>query len=758
MSVRARSTLFLLAALLCTACSSQEERLTPTWAFVHEGAAPIAIELPAKVDGRLSASDHTYWLRTTVDVPPHERGSQLAFVLPHLWATATLRADGQLVASDDHPSHGAYRFCGPHVFWFTADLADRPRLALELEISNTWTQSGWLDTVPYLTSAPEGGARADGLRAITHYGNLIAAGSIFTITFAYGVLFLLDRRRSSHGWFAVQGGMAIPYCFFNAGTTQAVFGRFDVQVTMIALTIAIYASVRFTFSQFNLGRPSRLWEALVLLALLVAAAFPGPFASTYALAPVATSIITVGILYQVTVVGRLAKGTGAPQNARFVLAAWLFMAFAAAPDLAAWIGFGNALGGARAGCLGIAAFGLLQSIALSRDFISSVHESERLTHRLQSQVVDLAEQKASVTHLNEELRRQVLARSEQLSDALTRLAGAQGEPVVLREGDVLEERYQIVRAIGAGGMGVVYEGRREGDGARLAIKVLTGSVGIRELARFAREGKLAAAVSHPNVVRIYDTVVSKKGFLFLVLEYVDGAPLNRHRVRFGDVAWGLRVLESIAQGLAAIHAQGIVHRDLKPANVLVREDSNGLPSEVKIADFGISNVAVTAPSSANMPVSVGVPLARDAEVSSTPSSNLSDSTAPTADAVLAARALASTRPASIPPLTQAGSFLGTPVYMAPEVVRNPRDARTSADIYALGVIAFEILRGYRPFSDVDAFARAMGLVDVKIPSFAEHGIGQPLVGLLDATLDVDANARPTAQELVHALNASHENV
>ncbi len=116
-----------------------------------------------------------------------------------------------------------------------------------------------------------------------------------------------------------------------------------------------------------------------------------------------------------------------------------------------------------------------------------------------------------------------------LSDALTRLASAQGEPVVLKEGELIEERYRVVRAVGAGGMGVVYDVRRVHDDARFALKVLSGSMGFRELARFAREGKLAATVSHPNVVQIHDASVSKEGFLFLVLEYVDGEPLSRRQ-------------------------------------------------------------------------------------------------------------------------------------------------------------------------------------------------------------------------------------
>src|SRR5262249_37004924 len=102
----------------------------------------------------------------------------------------------------------------------------------------------------------------------------------------------------------------------------------------------------------------------------------------------------------------------------------------------------------------------------------------------------------------------------------------------------------------------------------------------------AREAQMASTVAHPNVVGIIDVDVASSGFLYLVMELVDGEPLHHYRERFGDPGWAVPVLRQIASGLAALHAAGVVHRDLKPGNVLV--SGAEVRPQVKISDFGIA--------------------------------------------------------------------------------------------------------------------------------------------------------------------------
>src|SRR6187402_503202 len=224
-----------------------------------------------------------------------------------------------------------------------------------------------------------------------------------------------------------------------------------------------------------------------------------------------------------------------------------------------------------------------------------------------------------------------------------------------RIGSMLAERYRIDALVGEGGMGRVYSAEHVLMRKRLAVKVLR-----RELtrvpevvARFEREAMAAGNIEHPNVVAATDFGKLPDGAVFLVLEFVSGHSL-RDEIAKGpfQVDRALHVARQIASALSAAHAQGIVHRDLKPENVMLVE-KGGDPDFVKVLDFGIAKV-------------------------------------PLGDAV-------GTGAKRGNPITKAGMVFGTPEYMAPEqALGQTVDGR--ADLYALGVILYEMLSGSRPFS------------------------------------------------------------
>src|SRR5262249_42713969 len=155
-------------------------------------------------------------------------------------------------------------------------------------------------------------------------------------------------------------------------------------------------------------------------------------------------------------------------------------------------------------------------------------------------------------------------RSRQLAEALQRVGTVPARGSLFTAGQRIDDRYEIVRQLGAGGMGAVYEVLRASDARRLALKVLTAATTGVSLARLAREAEVAGRISHPNLVSIVDVDVSKTGELYLVMELVDGRALSDARGRHRDVRWVLPVLAQIAQGLRALHGGGVVHRDLKP--------------------------------------------------------------------------------------------------------------------------------------------------------------------------------------------------
>lgn len=204
-------------------------------------------------------------------------------------------------------------------------------------------------------------------------------------------------------------------------------------------------------------------------------------------------------------------------------------------------------------------------------------------------------------------------------------------------------RYEIVRELGRGAMGVVYEGRDPNIGRRVAIKtarrdVMESSTRADELmARFLREARAAGSLSHPNIVTIYDAD-EENGVAYIAMEFLDGTDLHKliEQKRRFTTEQVLGITSTVCRALAHAHAHGVVHRDIKPSNIVMLENAT-----IKVADFGIAHV--------------------------------SDSQ-----------------------LTQEGSMIGTPHYMSPEqFMGHAVDGRS--DLFSVGVIVYEMLTGERPF-------------------------------------------------------------
>src|SRR5262245_2485652 len=210
-------------------------------------------------------------------------------------------------------------------------------------------------------------------------------------------------------------------------------------------------------------------------------------------------------------------------------------------------------------------------------------------------------------------------------------------------------RYEILAPIGAGGMGEVYKARDTRLGRDVALKVLPEHLAQNPaaLSRFEREAKVVAALSHPNILALYD-VGAEHGVSFSVTELLEGETL-RSRLGRGAVPWreAVEIGVAVADGLAAAHTKGIVHRDVKPDNIFLTFDGR-----VKILDFGLARV--------NPPA------------------------APQADSAL-------------PTETEAGKVMGTVGYMSPEQVRGERVDATS-DLFSFGCVLYEMLAGRRAFA------------------------------------------------------------
>ena len=230
------------------------------------------------------------------------------------------------------------------------------------------------------------------------------------------------------------------------------------------------------------------------------------------------------------------------------------------------------------------------------------------------------------------------------------------------QNEVLGERYQLQEPIGRGGMATIYRGRDMRMERTVAIKVLREvySTDPKFVTRFQREAKAASALQHPNIVQVYDYGQSD-GSYFIVMELIEGADLRRYLRSRGVLAIDRAIIiaHDVALGLGAAHRRGIVHRDVKPQNVLVGRDGS-----IKLTDFGIASVY---------------------------------------------------KDINAERLTTTGMTLGTVQYYAPEQAQG-EIVSPAADVYALGIVMYEMLTGRTPFDGDTPVAVAMQHIqDTPIP-------------------------------------------
>jgi serine/threonine protein kinase len=270
----------------------------------------------------------------------------------------------------------------------------------------------------------------------------------------------------------------------------------------------------------------------------------------------------------------------------------------------------------------------------------------------------------------------------------------------VRIGQVLGEKYRLVRLIGEGGMGAVYEALHLVVKRRFAVKLLrperANSADV--VARFRREAEAAGALESEHIVAVTDFGESTDGAPYLVMEYLLGESVGSLLAREGPlpVPRAVSIVLQICRGLEVAHAAEIVHRDLKPDNLFVvrRTDGSDL---VKILDFGI------------------------AKLRSAPSESV----------------------------TRTGSALGTPFYMAPEQARGEKSVDRRADVYALGVILYELLSAEKPHPGESynaILAHILTLPPTPLGAI-RRDLPEPLVEAVHGALAFDAKDRPqTASE------------
>ena len=282
-------------------------------------------------------------------------------------------------------------------------------------------------------------------------------------------------------------------------------------------------------------------------------------------------------------------------------------------------------------------------------------------------------------------------------------------------GSTLDNRYEVTRVIGAGGMGAVYEATHTGTGRRVAVKVISTGDVTRDaglVGRFQREAKAAGAIATQHICQVLDTGTdSATGWPYMVMEFMEGEDVQHLVRRLGIVSpeLALRIVAQSCVGLAKAHGVGVVHRDIKPANLFLSKGDDGRVV-VKLLDFGIAKVKM-------------------------------EHASETGDAGL----------------TRTGTMLGSPLYMSPEQARGMKTIDHRADIWSLGVVLYELLCGRTPYHHIEALGELIIAICSEPPQpVQEFGpwIPPEAARIVHKALRAQPGERfQTAQEMLEAIKA-----
>jgi len=252
-------------------------------------------------------------------------------------------------------------------------------------------------------------------------------------------------------------------------------------------------------------------------------------------------------------------------------------------------------------------------------------------------------------------------------------APAPAETVAYLPGEVIGDRYRLVREVGRGGMGVVWVAHSLVLGVDVAVKLIRAAGGSGTTSRMAREAHAAARLGHPALVRVFDFGWTNRGDPFLVMELVQGETLSAmlERETRIDAIRAVQMLLPIADGLRMAHGKSIVHRDIKPENIFLAKDALGR-TQPKLIDFGIAKVGA----------------------------NTYDGK-----------------------LTQVGAVLGSPEYMSPEQALGSDDVDERTDIWSLSVVLYELVTGTIPFRKPNYNALMRVIINDPPKPMTEYGAG-----------------------------------
>ncbi|HEX2871589.1 MAG TPA: serine/threonine-protein kinase [Polyangiaceae bacterium] len=268
-------------------------------------------------------------------------------------------------------------------------------------------------------------------------------------------------------------------------------------------------------------------------------------------------------------------------------------------------------------------------------------------------------------------------------------------------GSTIDGKYQIVRLLGQGGMGAVYEAAHLGTGRRVALKVILGELGISRdaILRFQREARAAGVIESQHIVQVLDTGIDREhGVPFMVMEYLTGEDLQKLCERLGPLPpdLALRITAQACSGLHKAHQAHVVHRDIKPANIYLAHRDDG-DVVVRLLDFGIAKV-------------------KEDQLNGSPDQGL----------------------------TRTGNMLGSPLYMSPEQAQGLKSVDQRTDVWSLGAVLYEALSGKTPHHRAETLGQLIMAICSSPPAPIQQlapSVPPPIAEIVHRALRLDPDER-----------------
>jgi serine/threonine-protein kinase len=726
------------------------------------------VRLPGHLDELVPKQPGEFSLVTTAGLPASMRGRDLEMGVACGSALWELSIAGEAMAPVLHDDLlERYRANGPRAFRIPARLTGKSTLELRMTVQQTWTQSTWFECPPTLAVSPPGLWAARTIDRLNEASMWMSMVTLCVLATYCLLLWMGNKQMRFAGLFAVQLGGATVVPIYELGLLQPLIGSQDTAAFALLMVVSMVVAIYSTNVQFQLAPPRWLWNAILCVNIVIIVVAGSPFSATKVVGPVLIATLLYGFSRNIAVSVRMYLKRRQRQVAVASILAWGSLLLLGTPDFVPWLGGGEPLRGLRLAPTGLTLYAIFLFMGMGTEYLRSLEHSDELNKQLAQQLVSAEKGQKEIQKLNDELRRQVAERSRQLLAALLPVDEVNGTMSKFSAGELIEGRYKIIREIASGGMGQVFEAVRMDDGRVLAIKVSL-ELDTNARARIVREAQVASRIVHPNLVSVMDVGVASTGYVYLVMEYADGTALDRCPQRFGEVEWGLGVLAQLCRALSALHSAGLVHRDLKPANVLLAIQRNDptRPPIVKLGDFGISK-------SHHQQMGRSEPPSRRSSTSDSPLQRNEEETSPLKSAVHLGQPDASENRSDsdppqldlsyevhdeIPDLTAAGIVLGTPMYVAPELASPWSEATPAADMYAFGVLVFNVLGRSSPFAQPLFYLNRAGQSYPPPCSIATACPALPdyLVEAIDACLSAEPSKRPSARRMGELMDRALE--